>query len=177
MNWLAVLLGSVSHANWPDEETVIRLFTLQDYNTRVVLLGVTALGLASGIIGSFMILRKRALLSDSIAHATLPGICITFLILSAMDINSKNFFFLLFGAGLSGIISILCVQFLRAYTKLKEDAVLGIILSSFFGFGVVLMGFVQQHPKGNAAGIDGYIFGKTASIQAHDAQMLMINES
>ena len=62
-------------------DALLRVLTLADYNTRVVILGTSALGTACGVIGSFMLLRKRSLMADSVSHATLPGICLAFIIM------------------------------------------------------------------------------------------------
>ena len=53
---------------------------LGDYNSRVVVLGTSLLGAAAGLVGSFTLLRKRALLGDALSHATLPGVGLAFLL-------------------------------------------------------------------------------------------------
>ena len=70
---------SLQLPSWPE---LLRVLTFQDYNTRVVIIGTTLLGLAAGLIGTFLLLRKRALLSDAISHATLPGIALAFILMS-----------------------------------------------------------------------------------------------
>ena len=57
----------------------LRVLTLRDYNTRVVLAGTTLLGFAAGVLGCFTLLRKRALMGDALSHATLPGIGLAFM--------------------------------------------------------------------------------------------------
>ena len=61
----------------PSGAEIIRVLTLQDYNTRIVIIGTTLLGLAAGLVGTFLLMRNRALLSDPLSHATLPGIALT----------------------------------------------------------------------------------------------------
>ena len=89
---------------FPSLEQCIRVLTLEDYNTRVVVLGVMALGAAAGLIGTFLLLRKRALTADALSHATLPGIAIAFMAMVAMGGEGKSLVGLLIGAFIFGCI-------------------------------------------------------------------------
>ncbi len=140
---------------------------LRDYNTRIVVIGTSLLGLAAGVIGTFAYLRKRALMGDALSHATLPGIAIAFLLTGA-----KSTPVLLCGAVMSGILGVVTVLGLRQYTRLKEDAAIGIVLSVFFGIGVVLLSVIQQMNTGNQAGINTFIYGKAAAMLQRDATMI-----
>lgn len=152
----------------PSGEDLWSLLTLQDYNTRVVLLGVTLLGAASGLIGSFMLLRKRSLLGDALSHATLPGIGVAFLVMTAAGYNGKWLPGLLAGAFASGVVGMLAIVLLLRFTRIKEDAALGVVLSVFFGLGVAILSIIQSAASGNAAGLESFIYGKTASLLAQD---------
>ena len=147
---------------------------LRDYNTRVVLLGVALLGAASGLVGSFTLLRKRSLMGDALAHASLPGLVIAFMIAVAAGGDGKSMPLLLAGATMGGLAGVACILFLQRFTKLKQDATLGIVLSVFFGLGVVLLGMTQRMDVGNSAGLETYIFGKTASMRRADGIMIAI---
>ena len=146
-----------------------RLILLEDYNTRVVLLGTAMLGCAAGVVGVFTLLRKRALMGDAISHATLPGITLSFLLASVWGWNEKSLPLLLLGATITGLLGVIAILAIRNLTKLKEDTALGVILSVFFGAGISLLGVIQQMPRGHAAGLESFIFGKTASMVANDA--------
>lgn len=87
-------------------DTFLRLILLQDANTRVVLLGAALLGMTSGVIGSFAVLRRRALLGDALAHAALPGICTAYFV-----VGDKSFTAFLIGALIFGTLGVLCVSF------------------------------------------------------------------
>ncbi|MEO0529525.1 MAG: iron chelate uptake ABC transporter family permease subunit [Planctomycetota bacterium] len=145
---------------------------LVDYNTRVVVLGATLLGLGAGVVGSFTLMRKRALIGDALSHATLPGIAIAFLIATAFGFDGKSLPLLLIGAAISGAIGVGSILVIRRFTRLKEDAALGIVLSVYFGAGVALLGIVQQMPSGHAAGLESFIYGKTAAMLARDAALI-----
>ena len=148
------------------------LVSLADYNTRVVVLGVLALGLSCGFVGSFMLLRKRALMADTVSHSTLPGIALAFLVMVAAGQDGKWLPGLLLGALLSGLAGMGAVVAVQRFTRVKEDAALGIVLSVFFGFGVSLLGLVQKMSSGSAAGLESFIYGKTASMLSSDAFLI-----
>lgn len=152
--------------------SVRRVLLLQDYNTRVVIFGVAVLGGASGLIGSFTLLRKRALMGDALAHASLPGIAIAFMLATWIGVDEKSIPTLLAGASASGLLGVAVILLIRNQTHLKEDAALGIVLSVFFGAGVSLLGVIQQMDTGHAAGLEGFIYGKTASMRAGDAALI-----
>lgn len=153
-------------------EAFLRVVTLSDYNTRVVILGTAALGTACGVIGSFMLLRKRSLMADSVSHATLPGICLAFILMVQLGGNGKWLPGLLLGGLASGLLGMGIVLFLRNHTRVKEDAALGIVLSCFFGLGVALLGVIQKMKQGSAAGLESFIYGKTASMLSTDAYLI-----
>ena len=156
----------------PSAPELIRVLTLADYNTRVVMLGTMLLGCAAGIIGTFMLLRKRALMGDALSHATLPGIGLAFMIMVSLGGSGKYLPGLLLGAMVSGILGLACVLANRNLTLLKEDAALGIVLSVFFGLGIAVLGLVQKMQQGSAAGLESFIYGKTASMLASDAYLI-----
>ena len=154
---------------FPSLEQCIRVLTLEDYNTRVVVLGVMALGAAAGLIGTFLLLRKRALTADALSHATLPGIAIAFMVMVAFGGEGKSLIGLLIGAFIFGCIGILFILAIRHTTRLKDDAAIGIVLSVFFGLGLCLLRIASEFPSGSASGLGGFIFGKAAAMVASDA--------
>lgn len=158
--------------SWFDLEDLSRLALLRDYNTRVVVFGVGCLGLACGLIGSFLLLRKRALLSDAVSHATLPGIALAFMVMAKSGGDGKWLPGLLIGAAVFGALGMLSVQAISQLTRIKEDAALGIVLSVFFGLGIALLGVVQKLNAGNAAGLSTFIYGKTAAMLLSDAWLI-----
>lgn len=165
--------GLADHGiQWPAWADILRVLTFQDYNTRVVVLGATLLGLAAGLVGTFLILRKRALLSDTLSHATLPGIALAFMIVSALGGDGKGLPGLLIGAAIFSVIGTGSVMVIQRFSRIKEDAALGIVLSVFFGLGVALMGMATRMGTGNAAGLDAFIYGKTASMLFQDALLI-----
>ncbi|HNQ21503.1 MAG TPA: metal ABC transporter permease [Phycisphaerae bacterium] len=158
-------------ATWqlPSVPQVMRVLSLRDYNTRVVVVGTMLLGAGAGIIGTFLLLRKRALMADALSHAALPGIALAFIVLEAAGLSGKSRFGLLSGALVFGAAGVGAVLMIRRWTRVKEDAALAIVLSVFFGLGVALLGVIQRMATGNAAGLEAFIYGKTASMLFSDA--------
>ncbi|MGB7342926.1 MAG: iron chelate uptake ABC transporter family permease subunit [Pirellulaceae bacterium] len=166
-------LASTS-TDWPTWQQWRRVLSLQDYNTRVVLLGVAVLGAGAGLVGSFTLLRKRALMGDALSHASLPGIALAFIIASLLGRDGKALPYLLGGATISGLLGVGAILWIRNKTRLKEDAALGIVLSVFFGAGVAMLGIVQQMESSSAAGLESFIYGKTASMGGNDAKLIIV---
>ncbi len=140
-----------------------------DYTLRTITLGTAILGAVTGMLGSFAVLRKQSLLGDAISHAALPGIAIAFLLTGAKDSNT-----LLFGALISGLIGTFWIRGIITKTHLKSDTALGLILSLFFGFGMLLLTFIQKQPNANQAGLDKYLFGQAATLVESDVWMMAI---
>lgn len=140
-----------------------------DYTLRTITLGTAILGAICGMLGSFAVLRKQSLLGDAISHAALPGIALAFLITGTKDTN-----LLLIGALISGLIGTFWIRGMITKTHLKSDTALGLILSLFFGFGMLLLTFIQKQPNANQAGLDKYLFGQAATLVQKDVTLMAI---
>lgn len=151
-----------------DLQEYIRLI-FSDYTLRTITLGTAVLGGVTGMLGSFAVLRKQSLLGDAISHAALPGIALAFLITGAKDTNV-----LLIGALISGLIGTFWIRGITTKTHLKSDTALGLILSVFFGFGMLLLTFIQKQPNANQAGLDKYLFGQAATLVESDVWLMAI---
>lgn len=149
--------------------------TLQlGYNAALVAVGAGLLGVAAGVTGAFLFLRKRALLSDAISHATLPGVAMAFLVMVGLGFDGRWLPGLLAGAALSAGAGLWCVARLSARTRLGEDAAIGAVLSVFFGAGVVLMTLIQGIESGRQAGLEGFLLGSTAGMLLSDALVIAV---
>ncbi|MCS1410892.1 MAG: Manganese transport system membrane protein MntB [Verrucomicrobia subdivision 3 bacterium] len=153
---------------WPLKEDLWRVISLRDYNTRLVVVSTSLLGTACGLIGGFLLLRKRSLMGDTLSHATLPGICVAFMVMVALGNDGKALSGLLVGAATTGVVGFATVLVIRNVTRIKDDAAMGIVLSVFFGGGVALLGMIQKMPEGSAAGLESFIYGKAASMVFRD---------
>jgi manganese/zinc/iron transport system permease protein len=139
-----------------------------DYTLRTVALGASALGAVAGALGCFALLRRQSLLGDAIAHAALPGIGLAFLLT-----GSRATPVLVLGAALAGWIGTLLVLGIVRSSRIPEDSALGIVLSVFFGFGLVILTFVQRRPTAAQAGLDTFLFGQAATLLVRDVQLIV----
>ena len=145
----------------------VRFWSLADSTNRHALAGVLLLGLSCGLLGSFVVLRKMSLLGDSLGHAVLPGVCLGFLVN-----RSKELHWLFVGALCSALLATWLIGFIRRRSRLKIDTVMGLILSGFFGFGMVLLSRIQRMSYGGSAGLDKFLFGQTAGITLEDLWLM-----
>ncbi|WP_413367834.1 metal ABC transporter permease [Lysinibacillus sp. 3P01SB] len=135
-----------------------------------VLTGTMLLGIAAGITGTFSFLQKQSLVGDAAAHAALPGIALAFLLT-----GQKELPVLMIGAAITSVLSVYCIQWIVAYSKLKADAAIGLVLAVFFGVGIVLLTIVNRSPLGNQSGLNDFIFGKAATMTKSDLNWLLIS--
>ena len=138
------------------------------YNTALALIGAILFGFSSGQVGAFVYLRKASLLSDSLAHATLPGLIIGFLVSTFLGMEERSPWVLLLGAGTSALFGVVVIQWIIASTKLGFDTAIAAVLSVFFGFGIVLLTGVQSISVGQQAGLEDYILGSASGMLLQD---------
>ncbi len=149
--------------------------TLQlGYNATLVAIGAMLLGVSAGVTGTFLFLRKRALVSDAISHATLPGVGLAFIVMVAFGGDGRNLAGLLIGSAATAALGLASVQWLTRRTRLAEDSAIGAVLSVFFGFGIVLLTVIQTMQSGRQAGLDGLLLGSTAGMLFSDAVLIAV---
>lgn len=142
---------------------MLDFFSFADPNIRYVTFGCMLLAASAAIVGCFTFLRKRALVGDAIAHSVLPGVCLAFIIG-----EQKNPLLLLIGAFTTGWLSLICIDWITSRTKIKADAAIGLVLSVFFGVGILLLTAIQQRGNASQSGLDTFLFGKAASLVRED---------
>ena len=140
-----------------------------DSTLRNVILGSMILGLTSGVLGSFAVLRRQSLIGDALAHAALPGICIMF-----MFTSTRSSELLLLGGTLSGLLGTIVLIAITRWSVVKEETALGIVLSVFFGFGILLLTRIQHSGDAGQSGLDRFIFGQAATILPRDVMVMAI---
>jgi manganese/zinc/iron transport system permease protein len=144
-------------------ETIMDFIRMQDANVRFVVLGSVLLGISSALVGSFLVVRKEGLVGDAVAHSVLPGIAVAFL-----WSGQKNSWLMLTGACLTGLLALMCIRLITSYSKIKQDAAIALVLSVFFGGGMVLLTYIQQQGMGGQSGVDQFLFGKAAALIGQD---------
>ncbi|MBL9120645.1 MAG: metal ABC transporter permease [Phycisphaerae bacterium] len=142
------------------------------HNTTLVVMGTILLGIAGGFAGALALLRKRSLFADALGHATLPGICIAFLLAPLFGVAGRSLPVMLVGATIAAVVATGLVQLILRATRLHEDAAIGVTLSVLFGLGIVLLSVIQTLPSGDQGGLKSFLFGQTAAMQRGDAILL-----
>ncbi len=150
-------------------QDLLDFLTLKDANVTYVVLGMILLGASSGIVGTFTFLRKRALVGDAIAHAVLPGICLSFMLTGVRDP-----FLLLIGATATGWLSLLVIDGITRNSRIPTDASIGLTLSVFFGFGILLLTAIQKTGNASQSGLDHFLFGKAAALVGSDVMVFAV---
>jgi len=131
-------------------------------NFQWVLFSTTILGVALGAVGCLSYFRRQNLLSDCLAHAALPGVVLAFLMT-----GEKNMPILILGAAMSALLGSMLIQWITSSSIIKEDTAMGLVLSVFYGAGIMLL-TIANRSGGNQSGLDTFIFGQAASMVRHD---------
>lgn len=138
-------------------------------NFQWVLFSTILLGMASGLIGCLAFWKKQSLMSDALSHAALPGVVVFFLLFQVKDL-----LVLIIGASISALLGAFLIMLIKSTTRITEDTAMGMILSVFFGGGIVLLTIVNNSGSGNQAGLDSFIFGQAASMVSSDVTLMSI---
>ncbi|WP_086348394.1 metal ABC transporter permease [Candidatus Enterococcus clewellii] len=113
-------------------------------------------GIVAGVIGSFIILRGMSLMGDAISHAVLPGVAMSYMMGTSY----------IFGATLFGLVSAGLIGFVTKNSKLKNDTAIGIVFSSFFALGIILISFARS-----STDLYHILFGNVLAVR--DSDMLL----
>lgn len=147
----------------------VEFFSFSDPNIRYVVIGSVLLTASSAIVGTFTFLNKRSLIGDAIAHAVLPGICLGFIVA-----GTKNPLVLIIGAFITGWLSLVVVDYISRKTRIKEDTAIGMVLSVFFGIGILMLTVIQKSGNASQSGLDHFLFGKAAALVGSDLYAFLI---
>lgn len=145
------------------------MILLNDYTFRTVALGSCLLGVISGVLGSLAVLRKQSLIGDGVSHAALPGVVMAFLLT-----GSKHTEILLFGALISGLMATFLMMSIVKHSRIKFDSALALVMSVFFGLGLVLLTYVQKQPNANQAGLNRFIYGQASTLLQRDVILMAL---
>ncbi|MGH1403162.1 MAG: metal ABC transporter permease [Alphaproteobacteria bacterium] len=146
-----------------------------NYNFVLVLFSTMVLGMSAGLVGCFLVLRRQALISDAVTHATLPGIGVGFLISLYLGYNEGRYLpILLLCSGLSAYLGALSVQFLSNKTRLSPDTAIASVMSFFYGMGLLTLSIIQNLNQGNRAGLDSFLLGQVSGLSSSNALLLSV---
>jgi manganese/zinc/iron transport system permease protein len=150
----------------------ILLDAMFTYNTLLVLRGVSILAASAGVIGTFAVLRRRALTGDALSHAALPGVCLAFILT-----GERRLPILLLGAFVSGLLGVMVMSWLRRWTRLKEDVCVGVVLSVFFGAGIAMVTWIGKNSSFDGrkkAGLPSFILGEASGMLEDEVELITL---
>lgn len=138
------------------------------YNTTVVLVGSALVGATAGVVGTFAVLRRRALTGDALAHASLPGICLGYVLAAGQSLPLQ-----FLGAMLTGLMAVGLIQVLPRISRTRPETAVAGVLGVFFGAGIVLTRWIQNSGQfGGRAGFDAFLFGAPGSLLIEDVYLI-----
>ncbi len=123
-------------------------------------------GIACGVLGCFVVLRRMALIGDALSHAVLPGVVIAFLITGSTGIGG-----LFFGALLAGLVTAGLIKLVSQYSRTKEDSAIGIVFTALFAVGIVL---ISAMPRGTHFDLKCFLFGDPLAVGPDDLLMMAV---
>lgn len=114
-------------------------------------------GIICAVVGSYLMVRRLAMLGDAISHSLLPGLAIAF----ALGVN------LYIGAFIAGVFSTVIIAWIQTRSPIKEDAAMGIVLSSFFALGITLITVIQRD---NKIDLNHFLFGNILGVSSGEVR-------
>jgi len=138
-------------------------------NTQWVLLSTMVLGAAAGMVGSVAYFKRQNLMSDALSHAALPGVVLAFIVL-----GEKQLLFLMLGAAISALLGAFFIQMITSATRISQDTAMGMILSVFYGLGIMLLTLANRMSTGNQSGLDSFIYGQAAAMVRTDMYTMIV---
>lgn len=147
---------------------------LGNHTFRMVFLGTGMIGLVAGALGAFAYLRKRSLVSDVISHAALPGALGAFLLAVALGLDGRNLAWLLVGALVVCGLAVTAAGHIVRNSRIRIDTAMAIVLTVFFGAGMLLMQVIADGPHPGKGGIQDYLFGNATVITWADLAAIVV---
>ena len=129
----------------------------------IQILVLTFLGISSALTGSFLVLKKMAMLANSISHTVLLGIIPAFLLSASVELNLTA---LLISALLAALMTAFFTEALTKWTRLQEDASTGIIFTSLFALGIILATLLTRSSHVGAEAV----MGNADALHWHDVK-------
>ncbi|AHI21552.1 hypothetical protein B843_00780 [Corynebacterium vitaeruminis DSM 20294] len=150
---------------------------LAEFSYRRTLFGTMAIGATCGAMGTFLYLRRQALMSDVIGHAATPGVMAAFLLVSllAPGADPRALPVLVVGALVSGLASVWLSQAIARHTRIGIDATMAVVLSLFLGGGLVILQVIQKSTLPGKGGIQDLMFGNAATLTSLDVATIAVS--
>lgn len=155
-----------------DSTDAIARFIRSIFDSRIdsadcVLWGAILLGIACGVLGSFVVLRRQSLLGDAIGHAVLPGVVCGFLAAGAKSMPA-----LILGAMIAGLLAALLIALLQRTTVLKSSECMGVVFTGFYAIGILMVKRLQNMQLSGQSGLERFLFGQIVGISFQDVMVM-----
>ena len=145
---------------------------LTQYSFIVVALGTSLLAISTAMIGSVNILKGQSLIGDAVGHSSFLGVVLAFLMFT-----QKHPVILMCGAIVAGVVAFSVISTVANNSKVEADTAMAIILSAFFGLGMVFKSYMQgnsKFSKASQSGLANYIFGQAAYMLEADVLLIAV---
>lgn len=136
---------------------------LEPYIIRAILAS-SMVGLMCGVLGCFIVLRNMSLVGDALAHAILPGVVIAFML---VGYSALGFFT---GAVVAGLTTAAGITWIQQKVKTKNDAAVGIVFTSMFSLGVILISSISKN-DGVHLDLKDFLFGSALGVSDTDLML------
>ena len=147
-------------------------FFQSSYNAQLVSLATSLQGAAAGLLGSYLLYRRKSLVADALSHAALPGVAGGFLFSYFFFGEGRSEWWIFSGAFAAMLLCSVYMHFMMR--AVRQDTAIAMALSGFYGLGVVLLSYIQTLPTGAAAGLETFILGQSATINLLETRLIAL---
>lgn len=123
-------------------------------------------GIACGVLGCYLVLRRMAMLGDALSHAVLPGVVVAFLLTGSSGIAG-----LFLGALLAGLLTAGLIKLVSEFSRTKEDSAIGIVFTALFAVGIIL---ISSLGRGTHFDLKCFLFGDPLAVGRDDLIMMAV---
>lgn len=123
-------------------------------------------GIACGVLGVFVVLRRMAMIGDALSHSVLPGVVIALMITGKTNVSS-----LLLGALIAGVVTAVLISMVSRFSRTKEDSAVGIVFTALFSLGIIL---ISALPHGVHFDLKCFLFGDPLAVGPDDLKMMAV---
>ena len=147
---------------------------ISEFTFRRTVVGTVIIGIAAGMLGCHLYLRKQSMLADVIGHSAVAGVMTAFLAASALSVDGRSMLSIIIGSLASGVLAVLLTNWVAQRSRVGDDAAMAVALALFFGGGMVLLNVIQMSTLPDKGGIDSLMFGNSVTLAIISAAVVII---